>query len=233
MWSIYLKIEGLLGHFRNPYTTIYKQSYPFPPKPAIVGMIGAMLGWDEERTLLNVSLFKIAMPEWKHDDKIIEYAYVLAYKDKTPQLRPERFEILVRPYYEIVLASQNKEIIDEIASRVKKRDFEFPIYMGKNEFLIKNIKLIQGVREEKLVRIKKPRGIITFTGNRIPPFSLPSKVKMPPPQVFIGVPLELAKDKESPRRILKKVYGALAAKGSIELVKPSEGFRHPCEVTVI
>jgi len=95
MWLICFKIKAPFGHFRNPYTTIYKQSYPFPPKPTIVGMIGAMLGWNEENTLSNIGSFKVGIPKWEYDEKILEYAYILAYKDKIPQLRPERFEILV------------------------------------------------------------------------------------------------------------------------------------------
>jgi CRISPR-associated Cas5-like protein len=233
MWLIYFKIEALFGHFRNPYTTIYKQSYPFPPKTAIVGMVGAMCGWDEEKTLSNISLFKIGIPQWNHDDKIIEYAYILAYKDKIPQLRPERFEILVRPSYDVVLASQDKKVIDEVAKRVANREFEFPIYMGKNEFLINKIELLREPWEEELGDINKPRGIVTFQENRIPSFSLPTGVEMRPPQVFIGVPLELERDEGENRRVLKRVYGALAAKGAIELSKPAQGFKYPYEVTVI
>jgi len=232
MWLIYFKIEALFGHFRNPYTTIYKQSYPFPPKPTIVGMVGAMCGWDEEKTLSNISLFKVGIPRWNHDDKIVEYAYILAYKDKRPELRPERFEILVRPYYEIVLASQNEEVI-KIASRIKKREFEFPIYMGKNEFLIDKIELLREPWEEELRDINKPRGIVTFPENKIPTFLIPTGVEMRPPQVFIGVPLELERDEKEYRRVLKKVYSAMAAEGVIELSEPTLGFKHPYEVTVI
>lgn len=233
MWLIYFKIEALFGHFRNPYTTIYKQTYPFPPKPTIVGIISAMCGWDEERTLSNINLFKIGIPEWKKSEKIIEYAYILAYKDTRPKLRPERFEILVRPSYEVILASQNKKVIDEVAGRIQIREFEFPIYMGKNEFLINKIELLKKPWEEELKNINKPRGIVTFQENRIPPFSLPAGVEMRPPQVFIGVPLELERERKEHRRVLKKVYGALATEGVIKLDKPTQGFKRLCEVSVI
>jgi len=234
MWLVHFEVEAPLGHFRNPYTTIYKQSYPFPPKPTIIGMIGAMLGWSEKETISNIDLFKVGIPNWKNDGKLVEYIYVFAYKNRKPELRPERIEVLIRPSFEIVLASESKKIIEKIAERIRNRYFEFPIYMGKNEFLISDIKLLnKDIKEEKLVNIKTPRGIVSFSENKIPSFSIASKKKIRTPQVYLGVPLKFYSEIQQKRRILEGTYGVIVADGEIKLKRDLEGFKRPCEVTVI
>lgn len=231
MWITYFSIGAPFGSFRNPYTTIYKQSYPFPTKPAIVGMLGAMLGWDEATTVSNTNLFKIGIPKWKNDGQFVEYAYILAYKGRIPELRPERFEILVRPSFEILVASNDKELIKNLFQRIKNRNFEFPIYMGRNEFIISEVKVLsEEIYEQKLSKVSQPMGIIFIPGNKIPTFyQIGGNLR--PPQVFIGVPLELSL-KENQRE-LRKVCTALAVKEPIRLAKPVDGFKQPYEISVI
>ncbi|MCP2619204.1 CRISPR-associated protein Cas5 [Candidatus Aminicenantes bacterium AC-335-K20] len=73
MWGVGFKIKSKFGHFRNPYTTTFKQSYPFPPKPTIIGMIGAICGWDEKIVIEKMNKFKIAIPFWNNKGKTIEF----------------------------------------------------------------------------------------------------------------------------------------------------------------
>lgn len=42
------QLRGTMAHFRMPDTTITHSSYPFPPKPTILGLIGAIIGVDNE-----------------------------------------------------------------------------------------------------------------------------------------------------------------------------------------
>lgn len=45
---ISFQLRGSIAHFRMPDTTITHSSYPFPPKPTLLGLIGAILGVDNE-----------------------------------------------------------------------------------------------------------------------------------------------------------------------------------------
>jgi len=233
MWLNRFKIRAPLGHFRIPYTTMYKQTYPFPTKPAIIGMVGAMLGWDENAVLEKTKEFKIGLPAWGNDGRFIEYAYILARKGNSSELRPERFEILVRPYFEIIIASEDKNLIDFIFLKIQTYDFEFPIYMGKNEFVITEINNLCGKPyEETITKVFTPSGIVLSPGTKIPTFYSTSS-DLRPPQVFIGIPMALLKRKPNDTRILKEVCTALATKIPIRLEEPADGFKTPHEVTII
>jgi len=233
MWVIRFQIQAPFGHFRIPYTTIYKQTYPFPTKPAIIGIIGAILGWDEDTVLGKTKEFKIALPQWQNDGRFIEYAYILARKGKSSELRPERFEILVRPSFEIIIASENKELIELVFLGIQNRDFTFPIYMGKNEFVITEIiSRCEKPYEEDISKVTQPSGIVFFPGVKIPSFS-PTGSDLRPPQAFIGVPLELTKSKAKNIRRIRKICTALATKVPIKLTEPIDGFKTPCEVAII
>lgn len=41
-------ISGPYGHFRKPYAPMSPVTYPFPPPPTVLGMVGAVLGIDKE-----------------------------------------------------------------------------------------------------------------------------------------------------------------------------------------
>ena len=41
---IVFRISGKYAHFRRPYTNVSSLSYPFPPRPTIAGLLGAILG---------------------------------------------------------------------------------------------------------------------------------------------------------------------------------------------
>ena len=41
---IIFRYSGKYAHFRRPYTNVSSLSYPFPPRPAIAGLLGAILG---------------------------------------------------------------------------------------------------------------------------------------------------------------------------------------------
>lgn len=41
-------VKGPYGHFRKPYAPMSPVTYPFPPPPTVLGMIGAILGLSKE-----------------------------------------------------------------------------------------------------------------------------------------------------------------------------------------
>ncbi|MGB9667504.1 MAG: CRISPR-associated protein Cas5 [Thermosulfidibacteraceae bacterium] len=237
MWGISFRIRSPFGHFRNPYTTTLKQTYPFPPKPTIIGMVGAMLGWDEKTVIEETGNFKIAIPFWKNRGKIIEFTFIFSAgkikgKSRTQKkFRPERFELLLYPEFEIIVLNHAKEVIEEIAQRIKEKDFSFPLFMGKNEFLITDIYIIKKLFETEICKINAPTGIVFKEGNEIPEFSSLSD-KPRPAEVFIGVPKSLKL--VGKKREQKEVCTALVPKETIKLKESLDGIKiNGCEYTII
>jgi CRISPR-associated protein Cas5 subtype I-B len=233
MWGISFKIKSTFGHFRNPYTTTLKQTYPFPPKPTVIGIIGAMLGWDEKTVVNETEKFKIAIPLWLNKGKIIEFTFVIRHGNVAPaqRFRPERFELLLYPEFELIILNDSKDLLTEIESRIKEKRFEFPIFMGKNEFLISQIEITKKLFETEICEVTTPSGIVFKEGNKIPEFSsLLDKPK--PAQVFIGVPKSLKL--VGKRREQKDVCVALATKEPIKLKESLDGVKlDGAEYTII
>lgn len=226
MWGIFFEIKAPFGHFRNPYTTTFKQSYPFPPKPTVIGMIGAILGWREQKVIEVMDEFKVAIPLFEHSGKIIEFTFILSAGKvirnhrQREEYRPERFEILVRPKFHIIVLHEDEKIIKGLEEKIGTKDYEFPLYMGKNEFLITDIKILRSSFQANVCKVINPSGVVFKEGNLIPEFTVNTS-KIRPAEVFIGVPksLELFKG----RRIQKDVCVALVTNFPIKLKEPLDG----------
>lgn len=234
MWVVQFELSAPFGHFRVPYTTIFKQTYPFPPKPTIIGMVGAMLGWDEATTLAESVSFKTGVFEWGNHGQFVECWHIHARKGTSAELRLERFEILVRPKFRLLVAHDDSARIKEIARRISTHDFEFPLYMGKNEFVATSISLLAEPYQDELAEIQRPAGIIFLPGTKLPKFRA-TRSEQRVPRAFLGVPLTLGYRSGSKLRIQKTICTALAATDPIELVEPASvrGFRSPVEVAVV
>lgn len=48
MKTIVFDIKGDWGHFRKPYAPVSPVTFPFPPPPSVLGMIGAICGYGKE-----------------------------------------------------------------------------------------------------------------------------------------------------------------------------------------
>lgn len=233
MRTLLFEISAPFGHFRNPYTTAYKQSYPFPPKPTVVGMLGAMLGWAEKEVVSRTPSLKVGIPDAINKGKFVEYGYVFGIQGSKAEIRPERFELLVEPQIQILVGSEDEVLIDQIGERITLRDFIFPIYMGKNEFPITDVKVLHGPLSAKIENLRVATGVIAALS--IPSFKM-TGAEIRPPFAFVGVPLEfsLHSDKKKRWRKLTKTYNALLCDQNVELIKPLRGFETELgSVTVI
>ena len=51
------RYHAKFGHFRKPYSNVSSLSYPFPPRTALAGLIGAILGVPKAEVPLRKELF--------------------------------------------------------------------------------------------------------------------------------------------------------------------------------
>ena len=162
-------VNSQFAHFRRIYTTTSPLTYSFPPKTAVIGMIGAILGYSNETLLGNrnehySSLFDKIKIGIKIKKKIktmrIGVRYISS-KKKTPIIpftrgssrNPIPLEVLVNPSYDIVLIG-DRETLRRVWDKLKC-PFYTP-YLGLSEFIatIKPIKFI------KDITVKRNSGLI-------------------------------------------------------------------------
>lgn len=49
-----LELSGIFSFFRIPYNSLLMDTYLFPPKTTLIGIIGASIGWEEEEFLKTI-----------------------------------------------------------------------------------------------------------------------------------------------------------------------------------
>lgn len=132
---IAFRITGEFAHFRSPFVTSYLFTYPFPPKPTVLGMLGAMMGYSPIDILSLQDTVQIAIKLNKPPKKALDYVRLWKFEDKNITPRPVKMELLVRPDYTIFIQSENNKLLTELHKRLEARDFIYPVSLGKNEFI--------------------------------------------------------------------------------------------------
>jgi len=174
---------GKYGHFRRPYSNVSSFSYPFPPRTAIAGLLGAILGVKKEKVSETFTENKlkagVAVDEeiktithvtnFRHDSSgSIDYSIKIPKKSKvTKALKsPPKsnmptqipMELLKKPAY-LIYVSLNF-YMDELTSRIKTERFVYTPCMGLSEFLA-NLKYVSEGIAEPLPLEPKEREIST------------------------------------------------------------------------
>lgn len=213
-------ISSSFGHFRVPYTNIFLKSYPIPPKPTIIGMIGAMLGWTQKDVIRNQDKICVSMSPIKIPKTFVDYIRYLKYQDGEIEPAPLRTEILINPKY-YVYVSGEKSFINRLCNIIDNRDFMFPLYMGKNEFPIEDIKVIW-LEEGSKSKFNDPTSIVF--GKRIPVVHRFEGHEMP--RYIPQMPYSLDENVKGIRKLSSTINALIfefAAK--IELEEVIEGWR--------
>lgn len=146
------------GHFRKPYSNVSSFSYPFPPRTAIAGLLGTILGikkekvsetFSPERSKIGVSLNK-QIETFTHVSNFrqtssgdINYSIKISKKKKMSEESksvPESnkvaiipMEILKNPSYLVYVSLDN--FMEELVSRLKTQRYVYTPCMGLSEFL--------------------------------------------------------------------------------------------------
>ena len=126
-------LRGDIAHFRQPDTTITQATYPFPPRPTLHGLIGAILG------------INYTTPEWKeflYGKNYLGLTLLSPIKTVCMQLsllgkgflgsggefnRPTSVELVVSPAYRVFYAGER---LTELTEKIRKCQSVFPTYLG-------------------------------------------------------------------------------------------------------
>jgi len=141
MRTIVFDIKGPYGHFRKPYAPASPVTYPFPPPPTVLGMIGAIIGLGKEeyhealgwetirigiRLLSPVSVYRTAVNllNTKNTDK-----YFRPRAEKNPRIQIP-YEFLREPAFRIYAADLPESEADKLADALRTGQTVFTPSLG-------------------------------------------------------------------------------------------------------
>ncbi|MBE7358746.1 CRISPR-associated protein Cas5 [Campylobacter sp. RM12327] len=155
---------GDYAHFSHPATIYSSLTYPVPPKTAIMGLLGAIIGLKEYEKLgdlkysvkLNASLKKKTMI-FNGIKMALSSSMKLAdgYQDASQKKQFYR-ELICEPNYTIYLNLENldKYFQDQIYKNIKEHKSVYTPYLGINfclaDFKFKEIKNFNKIEDEKI-----------------------------------------------------------------------------------
>ncbi len=178
MKVIGFNLSGKYALFTKPYTKNQPQSFIIPPKTAIAGMIGGILGYSRDEyqerlknlkysvVLKNVSKYTTRFNLLQGKNASFNYSKnPLRNPPERGQRSPTTFELLKNPSWDIFI-SLDDELLIELQNRIKNSLFEYVPYLGianafaKLELFEEVIELKKGVEKIKsffefgLVKVK-------------------------------------------------------------------------------
>lgn len=138
MRTVVFRLRGPFGHFRKVYTTTSANTYSFPPRTAILGVIGAVLGINNHplsNHLKELGKLKVATVVEKPIRKmVISVNYLHTKENKRTQIP---LEILKDPSFLVFVNEENFEKFDTFCEMLKQGETVFTPYLGISEFIAK------------------------------------------------------------------------------------------------
>lgn len=140
---IEIDIWSSFGCFSKPFSTTGGiLSYLIPPKTSIVGMIGAILGYEFDNhkngkyVIEELHDIKISVqPLFDLKSKRVTFNKISGTIDNMNIMNINQ-DILINPYYKIFISFPNHLVDKEemFIDRISKHETIFDLYMGRNEF---------------------------------------------------------------------------------------------------
>ncbi|HNW78982.1 MAG TPA: type I-B CRISPR-associated protein Cas5b [Candidatus Competibacteraceae bacterium] len=142
MRTLVFEVAGEYGQFKKPYSPMSPVSYPLPPPPAVLGMLGAVLGYgkNEYTQRLNWARLRIAVGLRKPLRVFRAALNLLQTKDGTDAFfRPRAgqnvhtqvpFEFLRQPHFRIYVAGLAEPVADELAACLRNGRSAYTVALG-------------------------------------------------------------------------------------------------------
>jgi len=149
--SLQIKASFSEAHFRCHYTEVNPLSYPIPLPPTVLGMFGALLGWNREEIMEKAGNHQFGAKLLNLCGVTREFARIIQFKEGKPKFPfpIENFELLVKPSYILAIAGE-EELIRDYYTRLKRGYLYLP-YGGRNDFFLEDVETL-GFQEVALTR---------------------------------------------------------------------------------
>ena len=142
MKTLSFDIWGDYGHFRKYFTTSSPLTFSFPPKTAIYGIVGAILGFDKDEYLKYFQnkccrvAIKIINPIKKTRIPINYIDTKVAIDMSKIKNRTQvNLEVLKDCKYRIYINHEDKDIYDELKEMLAIKKCKYTVCLGLTEFL--------------------------------------------------------------------------------------------------
>jgi CRISPR-associated protein Cas5h len=142
MRTLVFEVSGEYGQFKKPYSPMSPVSYPLPPPPAVLGMLGAILGYGKEeyprrlgweRLRIAVGLraplrvFRAALNLLQTKDGTDAFFRPRAGQNTHTQVP---FEFLRRPHFRVYVAGLAEPVADALAGRLRTGHSAYTVSLG-------------------------------------------------------------------------------------------------------
>jgi len=147
---IKFRLSGDYALFKKPFANNQPQSFVVPPKTAILGMIGAIMGWSKEKYIQTLPFnqfgyaVRLLTPKIKKETVGINLMQGKSAKftfDENPishppergQRSPTRYEFIKDIEWEIFLIIDNQAIREDLFRRLQKKVFVYNPNLGMQQ----------------------------------------------------------------------------------------------------
>lgn len=142
MRTLVFEVSGEYGQFKKPYSPMSPVSYPLPPPPAVLGMLGAILGYgkDQYPQYLNwqsvqvavglrtpLRIFRAALNLLQTKTGTDRFFRPLAGQNVHTQVP---FEFLRRPHFRVYVTGLAEAIADELATCLREGRTAYTVSLG-------------------------------------------------------------------------------------------------------
>lgn len=151
---VVFRIKGSYANFRKVYTTTSSNTLSFPPRTAILGIIGAILGYDngggKAYHLEKLSNLETSVIVEKKLEKIRTPVNYIHTKDggRTQII----LELIKNPSYLVFLQKKDFDNWDRLVQMLENGESVFTPYLGLSEFIAKVefVGIFEAEKEENL-----------------------------------------------------------------------------------
>lgn len=149
--AIKFKLSGDYALFKKPFANNQPQSFVIPPKTAILGMIGAMMGWSKEDYVKNLPFDKflyavrlltskikkepvgINLMQGKNGKFTFNENPISNPSPDRGQRSPTRYEFIKNIEWEIFLIVEDQTIQKKLFERLEKKGFVYNPNLGMQQ----------------------------------------------------------------------------------------------------
>ena len=125
------------AHFRRPYTTRSPATFSVPPRPTILGLLGAILGLDKKRYSDQLKGVKIGLKINRPIKKIRTTINLMDTKeDKMIQRTQMLYELISDPDYTVAIMADDY-LVEELYKRIKDKSPHYTPYLGTAQHIAK------------------------------------------------------------------------------------------------
>jgi len=186
---IKFRLSGDYALFKKPFANNQPQSFVIPPKTAILGMIGAIMGWSKEDYIKNLSFDKfgygvrlltskikketvgINLMQGKNGKFTFNENPISHPSPDRGQRSPTRYEFIKNIEWEIFLLIDNLLIREKLFERLQKKLFVYNPNLGMQQLFARidsedlvDVKLAEEISDNLYTSFDK--NLVKFTINK-------------------------------------------------------------------